>query len=342
MRRKIVNHHRLIKNIDRTAEKTERFFDKIFKHHGPRKIKDFTWKGTQYNPYRKEDTGRSKKIAIELSILGVSIVLLIYLVIFSGLFNITEVHITGNSRIPTEEIEEVIANTLEYKSFGFIPNSSFIVANTLDISEVLKKRFPIEDIQVEKHFPHEMNIVITEKVSTIIYDNGKMYGLVGLDGSVVELIRAVENHEWKDITGKTVTTTADGVTSTIDIVVDQVHTPNTANVYGDRTKEFPIIYDKRAHEVDKGLKVLKPEEVELLITWYNQIKNMEFGVLYFTIENNVDFYITTQDGWIVKTRFARTRAEDQVREIKLALQKIESTKSLSYIDIRYENRIYWK
>ncbi len=342
MRRRVVNHHRLIKNIDRTAEKTERFFDNILKGRGPRKVKDFTWKGTQYNPYRKEDTGRSKKIAIELSILGVSILLLIYLVIFSGLFNITEVHITGNSRIPTEEIEEVIANTLEYKSFGFIPNSSFVIANTVDISEVLKKRFPIEDIQVEKHFPHEMNIIIKEKVSTIIYDNGEMYGLVGLDGSVVELIRAVENHEWKDIIGKTVTSTADGVTSTIDIVVDQVHTPNTTNIYGDRTKEFPIIYDKRTHEVGKGLKVLKTEEVELLIAWYNQIKNMDFGVAYFTIENNVDFYITTQDGWIVKTRFARQSAEDQVREIKLALQKIENAKSLSYIDIRYENRIYWK
>ena len=69
---------------------------------------------------------------------------------------------------------------------------------------------------------------------------------------------------------------------------------------------------------------------------------MDFGVTHFTIENNIDFYITTQDGWTIKTRFARQSAEDQIREIKLALQKIENKKSLSYIDIRYENRIYWK
>ncbi|HRH23702.1 MAG TPA: FtsQ-type POTRA domain-containing protein [Candidatus Magasanikbacteria bacterium] len=342
MRKRIVNHHRLIKNIDRTAEKTERFFDKMFKNNKPRKVKDFTWKGTQYNPYRKEDTTGNKKMMIKLSVLVVSILLLIYMVIFSGLFNITDVHISGNSRITTAEIEEVISNTLGYKSFGFIPNSSFLIANTLDISEVLKKRFPIDEIQVEKRFPHEMNIVIKEKVSTIIYDNGVMYGLVGLDGSVVELIRAVENHEWKDIIGKVSTTTTDGVTTTVDVVVDQVHTPNTINIYGDKTKEFPIIYDKRKHEVGKGLKVLKPEEVELMIAWYNQVKNMDFGVSYFTIENNIDFYITTQDGWTIKTRFARSRAEDQIREIKLALQKIENKKNLSYIDIRYENRIYWK
>lgn len=341
MRRRIVNHHKLIKSFDRTADKTEDFFDTLFKSKAPRKKKDFTWKGPQYNPYKKEEDSGKKKLVLKLTILGISTALLIYLIIFSGLFNISYITISGNDKITAPEIELVIKNTLEYKSLGFIPNGSYFVANIEDIEEVLKHRFPIEKIVIEKKFPHVLNIQITEKISTIVYDNGSVYALVGLDGSVIELMRAVENHEWKDVLGSGVTTTEDGTTTTIAVVVDQIHTPDTKKII-DQAGEYPIVYDKRSHEIDKGQKVMKPEEVQLIIEWYNEIKNMDFSIDTFVIENDTDFSIETKQSWIIKGRITRKNTPDQIRELKLALQKIEDTKKLSYIDIRYENRIYWK
>ncbi len=341
MRRRIVNHHRLIKSIDRTAEKTERFFDKLFKSKGPRKIKDYTWKGTQYNPYKREDTSGRKKTKILLGVLTISVILLIYVIVFSGLFDIKIITVSGNDKIEINEITEVINNTLEYKSFGFIPNSSFFAASIEDISEVLRGRFPIDKITIEKHFPHEIHISITEKISTVIYDNGSVYGFTGLDGSVVELIRAVENYEWKDITEKISTTTVDGVTTTIDTVVGREHTPDRKKIH-EQVGEYPIVYDKREHQTDKGVTVLKPEEAILIIGWYNELKNTDFGVELFIIENDTDFYIDTKEGWTIKTRFMRNNPAEQMREIKLALQKVENRRSISYIDIRYQNRIYWK
>lgn len=341
MRKRIVNHHKLIKTFDRTADKTERFFDKLFKKNGPRKKKDFTWKGPQYNPFIKEEKLHKGKLLLKIGTLIVSVVLLIYVVVFSRLFDITNISISGNKKISTAEIEGVIKNTLEYQSYGFIPNSSFFVANIDDIREVLKRRFPIDEIRIEKRFPHDLSIMLTEKISTIVYDNGSVYGLIGLDGSVIELIRAVENYEWKDVVGKMVTTTLDGTTTTVDVVSDRVHTPDTKKIL-DQAGEYPVIYDKRAHQTDKGLIVLRPEEVALLIAWYNEVKNLSFGVNSIIIENDLDFLIQTKEGWTIKSRFARNNAEEQVRELKLALPKIENTKKLSYIDLRYENRMYWK
>jgi cell division septal protein FtsQ len=341
MRRKIVNHHKLIKSFDRTADKTERFFDKLFKKNGPRKKKDFTWKGTQYNPFTKVDHSEKRKLILELIVLTISIMAVIYLIVFSGLFNIIHIMISGNNKITAAEIKAVVKNTLEFKSYGCIPNSSFFVADVTDIKEVLKKRFPIDEIKIEKQFPHDLNITLTEKISTIVYDNGTVYGLIGLDGSVIELIRSVEDSEWKDVIGKGVTTTADGTTSTIDMVTERMHTPDTSKLT-EQTGEYPLIYDKREHQTDKGLTVLTPEEVKLMIDWHNEIKNETYGVAVFTIENDMDFSIQTKEGWIIKSRFARKNAVDQLRELKLALQKIENTKKLSYIDVRYENRIYWK
>lgn len=341
MRKRLVNHHKFIKSFDRTAEKTERFFDTLFKKNGPRKKKDFTWKGTQYNPFIKEDHSGKRKLILELIILGVSILAVIYLIVFSGFFNITHITISGNSKIATTEIEAVVRNTLEFKSYGFIPNSSFFVANVTDIQDVLQRRFPISEVVIEKKFPHDLIINISEKISTIIYDNGSKYGLVGLDGSVIELLRAVEDSEWTNIMGKGVTTTEDGTTSTIDIVTERLHIPDIKKVT-DQAGDYVVIYDKRGHQVDKGIVVMTPKEVQLMIDWYNEIKNENFGITMITIENDTDFSLQTKEGWIIKGRFVRKNTADQFRELKLALQKIENTKKLSYIDLRYENRIYWK
>ena len=341
MRRRIVNHHKLIKSFDRTADKTERFFDKLFKNKEFRKKKDFTWKGPQYNPYRREDTSGRRKLTLELVILGSSTLLLIYLIVFSGLFNIRHITISGNKKIDAVEMEVVVKNTLEYKSFGFIPNSSYFVANIEDLKEVLTRRFPIDTITIEKKFPHDLAIGLTEKISTIIYDNGSIYAQVGLDGSVIELIRAVEDREWKEVISAVVTTTEDGTTTTIDAVVDKVHSPDSKGLITE-VGDYPLIYDKRGHTIDKGLKPLSGDEAQLALEWYNGIKNMEFGINLFGIENNTDFFIETKQGWVIKGRFIRKNVTDQIRELKLALQKIDDTKRLSYIDLRYENRIYWK
>ncbi len=341
MRRRIVNHHKLIKSFDRTADKTERFFDKLFKNRDLRKKKDFTWKGTQYSPYKREDTSDRKKLVLELSILAVSVISLVYLIVFSGLFNITHITISGNKKITTAEIETVIKNTLDYKTLRVIPNSSYFLANIEDISEVLKRRFPIDTISITKEFPHDLKVEITEKISTIIYDNSSTYALVGLDGSIIELVREVENHEWEEVFGETVTTTADGATTTLTAVIGKKHVPDYKKIIGE-VGDYPLIYDKRGHVVEKGLSVLTPEEVRLMIEWYNGIKNNEFGIRAFVIENDIDFSIETREGWIIKGRFIRTDTLDQLRELKLALGKIDNTKNLSYIDLRYENRIYWK
>ena len=343
MRRRIVNHHRLIKTIDRTAQKTGHFFDRLFKPkpaYGT-KLKDHTWQGTQYNPYIHKDVSTGKKTLFKLIILFTTVILFVYIIIFSRLFDFTSITITGNSKITKEDILNVVKNTLEYKNWGIIPNSSFFIAHTNDIGEVLKRRFPIDSIQVEKHFPHELSITITEKISTVIYDNGSVYSFVGLDGSVVELIRAVENYEWKDIMDKVVTTTSEGVSTTIEMSIGKEHTPDIEKIRK-QIGEYAVVYDKRQHQTDKGLTVMRPEETELIVSWYNEIKNADFSAQLFIIENDTDLSILTNEGWIIKTRFVRTNAPDELREIKLALQKIENRRSLSYIDIRYQNRIYWK
>ncbi len=342
MKKRLVNHHKLIRSFDRTADKTGRFFDKLFRRKkSPRKMKDYTWKGTQYNPYRTEDTSAKRGILLKLSILLVSVILLIYFIVFSGLFNITTITVSGNIRITTEDIVRLVRKTLDYRSVGFIPNSSFFIANTEDIKEVLKGRFPIDQISIEKRFPHNLHIDLTEKLSTVVYDNGVVYGLVGLDGSVIELIRAVENREWKDVFGKIVTTTSDGTTSTIDVVLEKVHIPDVRDIRTE-TGEYPIVYDKRQHTTDEGLIVMTPTEVQLIIDWYNEIKTTPVTISLITIEDDSDFFITTEEGWVIKTRFSRKNAADQIRELKLALEKIETTSRLSYIDLRYESRIYWK
>lgn len=333
------SQHKLVRKVDRAAKKTERWFDRIFHKKNKKKIKGYHWEGTKYNPFTPEDnTFFSYKIKV--GVLCVSIIFLIYLTIFSGFFDITDITITGTDRIHITEVHEVVKNTLDYKNIGVIPNSSFFMANVRDVSEVLKTRFPIQDIRVEKKFPNEMNIQIVEKLSTVIYDNGLLYGIVGLDGRIIELSRAVLEYEWKNIWGTTVTTTIEGIQEQVPIIKGRIHTPDTLKL-AEEIGEYPIVYDKRERAMEKDTEVLHENEVRLIISWFQELQNTEFSSSLFEIQNNMDMHIYTPKGWIIKTRITRNSIEEQLREIRLVLDKNEES-SLSYIDVRYKNRIYWK
>jgi len=334
------SQHKLVRKVDRVAKKTERWFDRIFYKKKKKKIKGYHWEGPKYNPFVPEDTAGFFSYKIKIGILCISTIVLVYLTIFSGFFDITNISITGTDRIDAIEMYEVVKNTLDYKNIGIIPNSSFFMANVRDVSEVLKTRFPIQDIRVEKRFPNDMNIQIVEKLSTVIYDNGSLYGIVGIDGRIIELSRAVLEYEWKNIWGTTVTTTEEGVEERVPVIIGRTHTPDISKLT-EEIGEYPIVYDKRDRIMEKDVEVLHKNEVVLIITWFQELQNTKFGSSLFEIQNNMDMSIHTQEGWIIKTRLTRNNVEEQLRELQLVLDKNEE-ETLSYIDIRYKNRIYWK
>ena len=340
--KKIINHHKLQRKFNNKVKSTKKIFNYFFNSKKTRR--DFAWQGREIeNPFIHEKASK-KLIYLNLFIIIISILTIFSVFVFHPFFNINDIQIEGLQRIKKIDLLETINGILNYKKLGLIRENSYVFSNVNEIKDVLKERYPIEKIIVKKSFPNKLSIIIQEKISTIIYDNGLEYSYVDLDGKIVEIMRKISDYEWKDITQKVVTTTITGESITTTIVVGKLHEPDIATIKKD-LGNYPIIYDKNnIQEVNINENVLDKAEVIILINWFKQLDNNEkIPLKYFIFEDNKqDLTIKTYKGFYIKTRFDREVTAQINKLNSLYKEKIDNNIFLNYIDLRYPDRIYWK
>ncbi|PIZ95913.1 MAG: hypothetical protein COX80_02975 [Candidatus Magasanikbacteria bacterium CG_4_10_14_0_2_um_filter_33_14] len=339
--KKVINHHKLQRKFNNKLKRTKKLFSSFFSSKKTRR--DFAWQGREVkNPFIHE---KEKDFSfIKIIIIIISLLVTFGIFIFHPFFRIVDIEITGLQRIDQADMLSTTEGILNYKKFGFLKENSYLTTNIAVIKDIIKERYPIDKIIVKKSFPNKLNIVIQEKISTVIYDNGKEYSYVDLEGKVVEVMRKVSSYEWKDITEQMVTTTESGETVTSTIVVGQWHDPDINTIKED-LGNYPIIYDKNnTTEVTLNTKVLNDEDVSNLIKWFRGLdSNENIPLKYFIFEDNKqDLTIKTYKGTYIKSRLSRP-VEEQLDIISnLFKEKIKNeNKYINYIDLRYSDRIYW-
>ena len=341
MRRRIVNRHKIERRFKRNIKRSRYFFNFLFGKKQEKSTKDFSWRGQTINPYKpleKKDRGLQIKIGI---IIG-SLITVILLITYSPFFHLIKIDIEGLQRINETEIRNAVNGILGCKTLNLIPRKSYFVANTDEIRDVLKERFPIESIVVQKTFPNNITIVIEEKISTLIYDNGFDYSYVGLEGSIVEKMCKVGENEWEINTKITTSTNELGEIEAHEEVVDKRHIPDTKTVSRE-LGDYPIVYDKREKQLEINNRVLEENQVKIIIEWFNLFrKSTDIPLKYFKIEPEVgELTIFTYEGWYVKSRFDR-KIQTQLEELLTLFKEKINRATVNYIDLRYKGRVYWQ
>ena len=340
--KRIVNHHKLQRKFNNRIKSTKNFFSSFLWRKKTRK--DFSWKGRELeNPFLHQEEKDHFFLKILIIVSSITVTLSIF--IFHPFFSINNVEVNGLQRIDKNDLLNTVNGILNYQKFGFISGRSYLLADINEIKEIIKERYPLEKIIVKKSFPNKIDILIQEKISTVIYDNGQEYSYVDLNGKVVELMRKVSDYEWKDITEKVTTTTPEGETVTTTIIIDKLHEPDITSIKND-LGTYPIIYDKNnTQKVGINEKVLDDVHVKVLIDWYKYLdSNQNLPLKYFIFENNTqDLIIKTYKGTYIKTRFDR-EVSTQINLIEnLYKEKIKNPEQfITYIDLRYKDRIYWR
>lgn len=339
---KIINHHKLQRKFNHKIKSTKKLFDYFFNKKKTRR--DFAWQGKEVeNPFIHEKASR-KILYLKILIIFGCILITFFIFLLNPFFIIKGIEIDGLQRIKQTELLDTVDGILNYKKFGFIKQNSYLLLNVDEVKDILKQRYPIDKIIVKKSFPNKLSIVIQEKISTIIYDNGLEYSYVDLDGKVVEIMRKTNDYEWKDITQKVATTTESGESTTTTVVIGRTHEPDITTVKKD-LGNYPVIYDKNnVRQVAINENVLDKDEVTVLIDWFKYLDNNEKAPLkYFIFEDNKqDLTIKTYKGFYLKTRFDREVSPQTMKIESLYKEKIDNNQYLEYIDLRYSDRVYWK
>lgn len=297
---------------------------------------DSIWKkNKKKNPYKE----REEQSYFKVYLLLFSVLILIggglYVLLTHQYFKIKEINVSGLNKIKKKNLISATKGIYSTEKLYFFSGNNYFLFNKKETKKILKEKFPIKEISIEKELPDTINIAVQEQINTIIYDNGNKYAYIGLDGNVIEIIRKVGKDEWSNISTST--------TSSDKSRIKRKHIPSTISLkeeYGN----YPIIYDKRDKVIKPNNKVMKTSTVKGVLKWYRKLKNnQKINYKYFLVASPLkNFIIYTSNNWEIKANI-NNRVEDQFQKVRYLLNnKLDSRKPKEYIDVRYKDRIFWK
>ena len=134
-------------------------------------MKRYRYKHKKYS-HRKPHRVRKKKLIFKnkffwlgllfLAILGTAF----YFVVFSSVFKIKEIQISGDLKISVEEIKNIISEQINKNYF----KKSIFLVNLKEINRVLLERFPqIAKISLERGFPDVLAVLVEERKPVAVF-----------------------------------------------------------------------------------------------------------------------------------------------------------------------------
>ena len=232
------------------------------------------------------------------------ILTVVYFLFFSPIFRIKEIKISGNRAITNEEIKNSLDNLLLKKFLIFFNRNNIFLARENDLENILLKDFfRISSIEINKSiFKRTIDLKITERKEAGIFCRGECY-YIDEEGVIFE------------------------------------KAPQTSGTL------IVSIKDYSQGGVEIGKNVIDEDFMLRLIDLRKSLaEEVGLRVLDFIIEDeDNDLKINTNEGWYLL--FDKTRDfKNQLDDLRLVLtEKIKGErKNLEYIDLRIENRAYYK
>lgn len=298
------------------------------------------------NPWKKvRGNWRAKATAW---FLGALVVLWLGLMVYLPYFRINSVTFEGLKIIKQEEINKFVWDNYLTGS-KLIPANNYFLVSAGQIKNGLLKQYSLNGVEVKKVFPGQLNIIIEEKISSIIYDNGQSYYLLDKEGSVVKYLSQVGVSEYKAATPTEMppTTPTSTVTSTrvFSISISTTSTPLEHLPDFKRIKKnfgaFPLVFDLREPQLnDKQTEVLPASLINSAIDWYGALEKRGIaGVKYFTLDQpSAGLTIYTNLPWKLYINPSGD-LENQIANLKIILR---DNNPREYVDMRYGERVFWK
>jgi len=123
----------------------------------------------------------SKTVFYILSVgfLGVSI----YVLFFSTYLNVSNIIISGNNELSLEELKRVVENGKQGKYFGTIPKDNFLLIRSDKVKQLLSGEFrKIKEVSVLKRFPDTLMISLQERKALLVLCSGENCFLIDENG----------------------------------------------------------------------------------------------------------------------------------------------------------------
>ncbi len=277
------------------------------------KKKDYKDKSLQ-NPFfkdrkqgrgSKKNTFRFKKIILLMFTIAIFTTALWFFYL-SNTFKITSIEISGEFRVSQEEIENLIKRNLEGRKFIF-PNDNIFVLNKEIIIEDLQNNYNFAKIEVSKIIPDKLSIVLSDRQYRAIWFEEGNYYYIDDQGYVLDKINTLEE---------------------IDL------------------DNYPIIENQSAILIKDNIVNKEIESIDFILQAWQSFKEekSDLSIEKFIIKNEKNsLNLQLASGPVLYLNLLEDSKEQINNFIILYQEEIkDNIDSLNYIDLRYNETIYYK
>lgn len=295
-------------------------------------------------PSRFKNSARNKKISLNKVITFVFFVLFLYVVyyfFYSPNFKITEIEIRGRENISEYALKNIIEEQFNSSRFLIFSQDNIIMFNKRLAKKNIKNSYVLEDLKLNKEYPRKLYIEIKEKVSTVVWTaksvDQQEYYYLDLNGVVLGEIPILEIEKLYSREKLKITEGEDTV---------KIEDRQKAEGEENQRVILPLIEDKSGSEVKIKEQVLDSKAIYFIIELYEKFPQEfpEISIKNFATPepNSSRVHLVTEGG--LEIYFESTKdLVSQLHNLKLALEnKIKDLKKIQYIDLRFDDRVYYK
>lgn len=294
-----------------------------------------------------------KKIA--LATLGVLIVCGlasgVYLLLFSPQFVIDFVDVKNDEGVDATGVRSLVFQQMEGRRALVLPQRNLLFFNEESARKTIWDTYALDKLVIEKHFPRTLVITITGTPFAVAWlgQGDKWYHL----DAKGRMAREVDPKLLSPVAARLAV--SDAFASLLDKPSDIKGVKLVKGAPLERSKEsksdtvkngasIPLVMDIDRGPVTDGEQVIDQKKASCISRAPAVLSGIGLTPLYFkTTRSNVDVIAVTTEGWEVLLN-SYGDLDEQVKNLDIVLRtKVkDDRKKLKYVDVRFDNRIFFK
>ncbi len=307
------------------------------------------------NPIFKKSSSEKRNLSKKILWYFIFFIILggVWFFFFSQTFAITNIVIETNNVTTRQKAEKIIQDMLFKKQWNFISRANIFTFPKFKIEESLRGQFFLEELAFKRNFPHTLITIMKEKESKIELFTQSQRFLLDTEGRVIrEVPQIIEVPENPILPVEKQTshniTEENTVKITGDVAVLQ-ETTLQKDFFKDRVLmegENIVIYLLESSQILSGEKIFTFDDITHIIEILSVSKNItQIPCIYITLPKRDDGEIRfkTQENWEIVFDLKKDISK-QLQNFELVYkEKFEDKREgLQYIDLRFDERVYYK
>lgn len=275
------------------------------------------------NPYFPK---KGKSLPIVYAVAGTIFGLVVALTSFfftSSTFAIRAVRVEGTESIPSRAIIDIANDCLDERRLLIFSASNKFLLNTKKLTTNLSRAFTFDNLEIEIEGT-DLVIRVVERVSTFVWSSDDKLYLVDRSGIV---IRQISQEEYERVA-----------------VLPAVQGPVREGESLPAEETLLRFVDTASQETEIGNSVLKSQEIEAVFGFLEELERLEIRIREIEIDRTMGLWMGAVTSVGFKIFFdPATDPKTQVARLEAVLRdSVPDPGILEYIDLRFEDHIYFK